>query len=62
MVGEDDIITKGDKGIKSSLDFLKSLGYSNIQNKVYKNMKHEILNETDKKMVYGDILNFFDGK
>lgn len=62
MVGEDDIITKGDKGIKSSLDFLKSIGYRNIQNKVYKNMKHEILNETDKKMVYNDILKFFDGQ
>ena len=57
MVGEDDIITKGDKGIKNSLDLLKAIGYTNIESKVYKNMKHEILNETDRNMVYQDILD-----
>lgn len=62
MVGEDDIITKGANGIKSSLDFLRAIGYTNIQNKVYKNMKHEILNETNKEIVYDDILRFFDGE
>lgn len=60
MVGEDDIITKGDKGIKNSLDFLKSIGYTNIESKVYKNMKHEILNETDKEVVYKDILDILE--
>lgn len=57
MVGEDDIITKGDKGIANSLDLLKAIGYTNIESKVYKNMKHEILNETAKDVVYQDILD-----
>ena len=60
MVGEDDIITKGDRGIENSLDFLKSIGYTNIESKVYKNMKHEILNETDKEVVYKDILDVLE--
>ncbi|WP_297688711.1 alpha/beta fold hydrolase [uncultured Anaerococcus sp.] len=62
LVGESDPITKGEKGIKSSLAFLNNLGYKNINSKVYKDMKHEILNETDKKIVYEDILNILDDK
>lgn len=62
MVGEDDIITKGDKGIANSLDLLKATGYTNIENKVYKNMKHDILSETAKDEVYEDILNILENK
>lgn len=62
LVGESDPITKGPKGVKSSLDFLKGLGYKNIKSKVYKNMKHEVLNETDKEIVYQDIIDIFDNK
>ncbi len=62
MVGEDDIITKGHKGIANSLDLLKAIGYTNIDNKVYKNMKHEILNETAKDVVYKDILDILENK
>lgn len=56
MVGEDDIITKGDEGIKSTIAYLKNLGYKNISNKVYKEMKHEILNETERETVYEDMV------
>lgn len=56
MVGEDDIITKGEKGVASSIKYLKDLGYKNISNKVYEGMKHEILNEANRKEVYQDIL------
>ena len=62
LVGESDIITKGDKGIKNSLDLLKDIGYTNIESKIYKNMKHEILNETDKSLVYKDILDILENK
>lgn len=60
MVGEDDIITKGKKGVKSSLDFLSDLGYKNVYSKTYPNMKHEILCEKDKYLVYRDILEFWE--
>lgn len=61
FVGEDDIITKGEEGIKSSLSFLKDIGYRNIESKIYTEMKHEILNETNKEKVYKDILGVFEG-
>lgn len=60
MVGEDDIITKGQKGVESSLKFLKSLGYQNISSKTYNHMKHEILCEIDKEIVYADVLEFLE--
>ncbi len=60
MVGEDDIITKGEKGVESSLKFLKKLGYQNISSKTYDHMKHEILCETDKETVYADALEFLE--
>lgn len=60
FVGEDDIITKGEEGIKSSLSFLKDIGYRNIESKIYTEMKHEILNETNKEKVYKDILGVFE--
>ena len=62
LVGQDDIITKGDEGVKSSLDFLRDLGYKDIKTKTYKDMKHEILNETNRESVYKEILSFFDAK
>ncbi len=60
MVGEDDIITRGEKGVESSLNFLKTLGYQNISSKTYDHMKHEILCETDKETVYRDALEFLE--
>ena len=62
MVGEDDIITKGNEGIKNSLNFLKEIGYKHIKSKIYKGMKHEILNENNKELVYDDVLSFLDGE
>ena len=56
MVGVDDVITKGQKGIDNSLAMLKNIGYTYINNKVYDNMKHEILNEKENYIVYEDIL------
>ena len=41
-------------------EFLKDIGYKNIESKLYKNLRHEILNEKTKKEVYNDILNFIN--
>lgn len=60
MVGEDDIITKGKDGVKSSLEFLSDIGYKNISSTTYPNMKHEILNEKDNDVVYADILQYLE--
>lgn len=60
LTGKDDIITKGPKGVKRSLDLLKNIGYKNIANKGYDKMRHEILNETNREDVYKDILKILE--
>ena len=60
LTGRDDMITKGEKGVNKSLSLLKSLGYKNIANKTYDKMRHEILNESKKYIVYEDILKILE--
>ena len=58
--GADDIVTGSDIGLESSIKTLKQAGYKNISQRVYPEMQHEILNETDKTMVYDEILEFLN--
>lgn len=58
ITGEKDPVTKGEKGIKDSILTLKKIGYKNIENIVYKDMLHEVLNEVNKEQIYKDVLNF----
>lgn len=60
ITGEKDPVTKGKRGISDSLSTLKKIGYRNIENIVYKDMLHEVLNETNKEQVYKDVLNFME--
>lgn len=58
--GEKDPVTKGKKGIADSISTLNRIGYKNIENIVYKDMLHEVLNEVNKEQVYKDVLNFLE--
>ena len=58
IAGEDDPVIQGKEKFKDLKRFLKSLGYKNIKNKLYKGMRHEILNERDKEIIYQDVLEF----
>ena len=60
LTGKDDMITKGEKGVKRSLSLLRDLGYKNIASKTYNKMRHEILNETEKDIVYEDIIKILE--
>ena len=40
----------------------RSAGYGDVKGKIYKNMRHEILNEQKKEQVYRDILHFIKMK
>lgn len=42
------------------VDFLKELGYKNVTCKLYKDLRHEILNENEKEIIYKDILKFLN--
>ena len=58
IAGREDPVIISEKDWYKAQDFLKNIGYENISSKLYDNMKHEILNEENNKIVYEDILKF----
>ena len=58
--GIDDPCAGGEKGRADSLDRLTKAGFKNVEVKTLDNMRHEILNETNKEEVYNLILEFFN--
>lgn len=59
IAGEDDPVIQGRQKFNELEEFLKEVGYQSIKSKLYKDKRHELLNEIDKEMVYKDILDFF---
>lgn len=60
IAGKDDpVILSPTKWIQAR-NFLKKRGYSQMSSKLYKDMRHEILNEIDKEKVYQDILDWME--
>ena len=59
---DDTLITGGEKGLAESLDTLKKIGYHNITNLVYPEMKHEVIQEKNRLQVYQDIVAFIENK
>lgn len=45
----------------AAMDFLSGLGYTDVSGRLYKGMRHEILNEKDKLTVWNDILKEISG-
>lgn len=60
IAGEDDPVGAFGKGPRKLYEMYKKLGVKNVDLKVYEKMRHEILNEDKKDMVYNDILNFYN--
>lgn len=58
--GSEDPITGGAKGLARTVRSLNRIGYRNVTNTVYPGLKHEVLNEDNRKMVYRDILAFLE--
>lgn len=48
------------KGVQEVYRHLKETGHRNVQIKLYDGARHEILNETNRKEVYADILDFLN--
>ena len=57
--GADDPSTGGKQGSKYSVKTLEKAGFKNITKIDYEKMRHEVINEVNKEIVYADILNFF---
>ncbi len=60
IAGNDDPVIKSKKDFNEAINFLKKIGYHNIDNTLYDDMSHEILNEINNNLVYGDILNWLN--
>lgn len=58
IAGADDPVIQNEKKFRELEEFLKDVGYKNIKSKLYKDLRHEILNEEEKDEVYRDILDF----
>lgn len=58
--GEGDPCAVNKKAFGECISFLKKLGYQNVTGKMYKGMRHEVLNDTIRSTVYSDILNFIE--
>lgn len=60
IAGSDDPVIQSENKFLELVDFLKELGYKDVTSKLYKGLKHEILNEEERDTIYKDILNFLN--
>lgn len=60
IAGEEDPVIVSQKDWQKAQNFLKEIGYQNVSGKLYQGMRHEILNEKDKKIVFEDILKWIN--
>ncbi len=58
IAGRDDPVIVSEDKWNESREFLKKLGYTNVRGKLYKGLRHEILNENIKENIYDDIVKF----
>ncbi|NCC68910.1 MAG: hypothetical protein EOM14_12090 [Clostridia bacterium] len=62
MSGKMDPVGGNGKGVKKVYDMFLSAGMKDVFYKFYENGRHEMLNESNKITVYGDILNWINSK
>ncbi|MBQ9887555.1 MAG: lysophospholipase [Lachnospiraceae bacterium] len=60
--GEEDPVGAYGAGVRKIYDLLKKNGITDVTIKLYKNMRHEILNENGKEQVYSDIYDWIYNK
>lgn len=58
IAGDEDPVIVNEKAWKESMRFLETVGYRNVSGKLYKGLRHEILNEKEAPAIYEDILTF----
>jgi len=60
--GEDDPVGNFSIGVKKVYEEYKALEIKDIELKIYKNFRHEILNETNRIQVYSDVIEWINKK
>ena len=58
--GEEDPVGDYGEGVIRAKNALVKAGLENVSMKLYPNDRHEILNETDREVVYSDIYEWLD--
>ena len=58
--GAEDPCLVSEAAFRKAVNAMKRVGYQNVTSKLYPAMRHEILNETGKKQVWKDILDFLE--
>lgn len=58
--GKDDPCAVSEKAFNKAIDHIKKQGYTNVSGRLYEGMRHEILNEIQKGLVYDEILEFIE--
>ena len=60
VAGSEDPVGNYGKGVEKIFEQYKKAGIKDIEIKLYKDDRHEILNEDDKEVVYKDILYWIE--
>ncbi len=61
FAGDRDPVGQNGKGVKKAAASFRAAGCKNVELKLYPGGRHEMLNETNKEEVYGDILSWLNG-
>ena len=61
FLGEDDPCALSRQKLLEAFKLLEKIGYTDIRCKLYKGMRHDVLHEKRKLIVYEDILSFIEG-
>lgn len=62
IAGKEDPVIQSENKFKDLTNFLKDIGYKNIDARLYEGKRHELLNEIDNKKIYKDILKFINNE
>lgn len=62
VAGKDDPVGNFGKGVEKVYNRYKTAGYQDVEMKLYKDDRHEILNEEDRDTVYNDILTWIENR
>ena len=60
--GKDDPVGGMGKGVKKAYEMYQHIGMQDVIYKLYKDDRHEILNETDRQRVYKDLLAWMNAR
>lgn len=60
MAGSKDPCIGGEDKFIEEVNFLRDIGYKNVDRKLYDGLRHETFNESDHKQVFFDIYSYFE--